>query len=237
MGVESQFSRAASGLTRRGLPMGYRVWLGVGGMLVLLACSIAIAVLLIVALRGHERHLNERAVPYANGVAAAALDAKGVANDERGFLMTGDRRFVNEADSRIDVARASFASAAVAATGRAQQRAVADARAGFERWVSAVRREFESFSRGDRQELITASLGPDRALRKRYEAVLARAQTLGAHAVNSGDASVAAASSRSIVILLTYLLASLIIGAAVAYWLVRSIANPVARLAAIFSAS
>jgi CHASE3 domain sensor protein len=234
VGVEDWISRAAPQRTRRGLPMGFKVWLGVGGLLVLLACSIAVAVFLIVALRGHERHLNERAVPYANGVAAAALDAKGVANDERGFLMSGDRRFVEEADRRIRAARVSFAAAAAAASGRPQQRAVADARAGFERWVTAVRREFGGFTRGHRQGPITASLGPDRALRKRYEAALARAQTLGARAIRSGDASVAAASSRSIAILVAYLLASLVVGVGVAYWLVRSIANPVSRLVAIF---
>jgi methyl-accepting chemotaxis protein len=235
VGVEGQFFRAAPHGTRRGLPMGYKVWLGVGGLLALLACAIAVAVLLIMALRGHEEHLNERAVPYANGIAAAALDAKAVANDERGFLMTGNRRFVEEADRRIHAARASFAAAAAAASGRAQQSAVADARTGFEQWVTTVRQEFGSYSRGDRQGPITASLGPHRALRKRYEAAFARAQTLGIQAIRSGDASVAAASSRSIVILLTYLLASLVIGAGLAYWLVRTIANPVAHLLAVLA--
>lgn len=237
MGVEGQFFRTAPRRTRRGMPMGYKVWLGVGGLLALLACSIAVAVFLITALRGHEQHLNERAVPYANGTAAAALDAKAVANDQRGFLMTGDRRFVEEADRRIRAARVSFAAAAAAASGRAQQRAVADARTGFDRWVTMVRQEFASFSQGDRQGPITAALGPDRALRKRYEAALARAQTLGMQAIRSGDASVASASSRSIIILLTYLLASLVIGAGVAYWLVRTIANPVAHLLAVLGPS
>lgn len=236
MSVDSDVLSAGPRRTRRGVPMGYKVWLGVGGLIVLLVCSVAVALVLIVVLRGHEQRLNDRAVPYTNAVAAAALDAKGVANDERGFLMSGDRRFVDEANGRIRAARASFAAAAAAATGRAQQRAVAAARTGFERWVAAVRREFGGFSRGDRRGPIAASLGPDRALRKRYEAALGRAQTLGAHAIRSGDASVAAASSRSVLILLGYLLISLVIGVAVAYWIVRSIANPVARLVAIFGA-
>jgi methyl-accepting chemotaxis protein len=197
---------------------------------------VVVAVVLILSLRGHERRLNDRAVPFANAVAAAALDAKGVANDERGLLMSGDRRFVEEAARRIRGARASFAVATAAASGSDQRRAISDARAGFERWVSAVEREFRGFSAGDRRAPITASLGPGRALRKRYEAALTRAQTLGARAIRSGDASVAAASSRSIAILITYLLASLVIGLAVAYWLVRSIANPVARLVAILGA-
>ena len=216
--------------------MGYKVWLGVGGLLLLLACSIAVAVSLVVGLQTHERRLNEQAVPYANSVAAAALDAKGVANDQRGFLMSGDRRFVDEAESRIHAARRSFVAAVTAASSPQQQRTVADARAEFELWVVAVRREFIAFSQGERRGPISASLGPDRALRKRYEAALVRAQTLGARAIRSGDASVAEASSRSIIILIAYLLGSLVIGVGVAYWLIRSIATPVARLLAILAA-
>ena len=96
-----------------------------------------------------------------------------------------------------------------------------------------MRDEFGTFGRGDRRAPIAAALGPNRALRKQYEAALAHAQTLAAQAIRSGDARVAAASSRSIVVLLSYLLASLVIGLGVAYWLVRTVANPVARLVAI----
>jgi len=121
--------------------------------------------------------------PCANSVAAAALTAKGIANDERGFLMTGNGRFIEEADRRVQRARASFAVSAAAASGRGQQDAVAEARAGFERWVSAVRREFAAFRSGDRRGPTAASLGPNRALRKRYEAARARAQALGIGAI------------------------------------------------------
>jgi methyl-accepting chemotaxis protein len=237
VGVESQFSRSAPTRPWRRVPMGFQVWLGVGGLLVLLAGSILVAVLLIVGLGGHEKRLNERVVPYSSALAAAALEAKGAANDERGFLLTGNSRFIGEADRRIESARVWFAASAAAAAGGAQRRAVAEARYGFERWVSGVRQEFATFQSGDRRGPITASLGPDRALRKRYEASLARAQLLATRAIRSMEASVAAASSRSIAILLIYLLAALVIGAGVAYWLVRSIANPVARLVAILGPS
>jgi methyl-accepting chemotaxis protein len=219
---------------RHRLPMGFQVWLGVGGLLALVAGLVALAVFLIVGVRDHESHLNERAVPYARAVAAAALSAKGVANDERGFLMTGDRTFSDEADHRVRSARAWFAASAVAASGEAQRGAVAQARIGFERWVTAVRREFAIFRSGNQNGAISASLGQDRALRKRYEAALARAQALGDSAIRSADASVVTASSHSITILLACLLGAFIIGVGIAYWLVRSIAVPVARLLAIF---
>jgi hypothetical protein len=90
---------------------------------------------------------------------------------------------------------------------------------------------------GSRRGSITSSLGPDRALRKRYEATLAGAQALGDGAIRSADGSVEAASSRSNIILLMCLLVVLTIGVGIACWLVRSVAVPVARLVAILSAA
>lgn len=107
------------------------------------------------------------------------------------------------------------------------------ARAAFERWVLAVHGEFVTFRAGDHHGAVTASLGPDRALRKTYEQSLARAQALGANSIQSARSSVAAASSRSVTILVACLLGALTIGSGVAFWLVRSIALPVARLVAI----
>jgi hypothetical protein len=113
---------------------------------------------------------------------------------------------------------------------------VSDAHAGFERWVQAMRGEFATFQAGNHRGAIAASLGPDRALRKTYEQSLARAQTLGASSIQSATSSVAAASSRSVWILVARLLVAPVIGAAVASWLVRSIAMPLARLTAILGA-
>jgi hypothetical protein len=105
---------------------------------------------------------------------------------------------------------------------------VSDVRAGFERWVQAMRGEFATFRAGDHRDAIAASLGPDRALHKTYEQSLANAQALGAHSIQSATGSVAAASSRSVWILVACLLVALVIGVGVASWLVRSIAMPVA---------
>jgi methyl-accepting chemotaxis protein len=220
---------------RRRLPMGFQVLLGAGSLLALLAVSILVAIFLVVGLKADEAHLNDRDV-YASAVAAAALNAKGIANDERGFLMTGDRKFIQEADHRISDARAAFAGAASAAVGAAQRQAVTEARAAFERWVQAVQGEFATFQAGDHQGAVAASLGPDRALRKSYEQSLASAQALGANSIQSASSSFATASSRSVKILVAYLLVALIIGIGVASWLVRSVALPVSRLVAILGA-
>ena len=217
----------------RGLALGFRVWLGVGAMLAMLVASLLVAVLLVLGLTNHEQHLNDRSFPYATAVAGAALAAKGVANDERGFLLSGDHRFIDEADRRIDSVRAWLAASSAADASAGQRRAVIAARAGFERWVAAIRTEFAAYQAGDRTGPVAASLGRHRALRKHYEAALQRAQALGATAIRADDESVKAASSRSIAILLSCLVGALIIGLGVAYWLVRSIAVPVARLLSI----
>jgi len=76
------------------------------------------------------------------------------------------------------------------ADGAAQRQAVSQARAAFERWVQAVHGEFVTFQGGDHHGAVTASLGPDRALRKTYEQSLARAQALGASSIRSARSSV-----------------------------------------------
>jgi methyl-accepting chemotaxis protein len=216
--------------------MGFQVLLGVGGLLALLAASMLVAIFLVVGLKHDETRLDDRDVPYASAAATAALNAKGIANDQRGFLLTGDPKFIDEADRRISDARAAFAAAANEAADPTQLVAVNQAHAGFERWVQAVHGEFAAFQSGDRRGAITASLGPDRALRKTYEQSLARAQALAASSIQSARSSVAAASSRSVTILVACLLVALAIGVGVAFWLVRSIAMPVARLVAILGA-
>jgi methyl-accepting chemotaxis protein len=226
-------SRALLRGTRPRLPVGLQVVLGAGGLVGLLVACMLVALVLVVGLKAGETRLTGRDVSYSSAVAAAALGAKGIANDERGFLLTGDRGFIGEAGHRMRGARAAFAAAVSAADGPAQRQAVTRARTAFERWVQAVHGEFVAFRSGDHRGAVTAALGPDRALRKGYEHSLARAQALGTSSIQSARSSVAAAWSRSVAILVACLLAALTIGIGVALWLVRSIARPVARLVAI----
>jgi hypothetical protein len=75
---------------------------------------------------------------------------------------------------------------------------------------------------------LTPATGEDslRASRKHYEAALSAAEGLGENAIRVGEASVVAASSRSITILVGCLIVALVTGLGVAYRLVRSIAVP-----------
>jgi methyl-accepting chemotaxis protein len=175
------------------------------------------AVALVLAFNVDERQLSDRDVQYANAVAAAALNAKGVANDQRGFLLSGDPMFIHEADRRISDARAAFAAAIGAAAGPTQRQAVNDARSGFERWVQTMQGEVTTFQAGDRHSAIAASLGPDRTLRKTYEQSLANAQALDAHSIGSATSSSAAASSPWTWILVAGIMAALVIGVGIAF--------------------
>lgn len=216
--------------------MRVQVWAGMGALLALLAGMTLVALTLLVSLTRHEEHFSDRSVPYARAVDDAALAAKGVANDERGFLISGDRGFVAEAERRARRAEDGFAAAALAASGAAQYRAVLDARTGFRAWVASVRREFATYTAADRQREIAQSFGPNRDIRKGYEIALARAASLGSGAIRTADQRLAHATSRSIVILVGCLIVALLLGGAIATWIARSIVNPISRLASILAA-
>jgi methyl-accepting chemotaxis protein len=211
---------------RRPVPMGRQMLLGLGVLLALLAVSMLAAIALVVGLRHDENGLNDRDLPYASAIATAALAAKGIANDQRGFLLTGDRTFIEEADRRVGEARTAFDTATKAAADGPRRQAVSDAQAGFEGWIRAVHDEFAMFEAGDHTGAVSASLGPDRELRKTYEQSLGNAETLAASSIKSATNSVTAALSRSVWILVAGLLVALVVGLGVSWWLMRTIATP-----------
>jgi methyl-accepting chemotaxis protein len=215
------------------VPIGFQVMIGAGGLVALLTAAILAALLVVVGLRNDAARADRHDGPYGSAVAAAALDAKGIANDERGFLLTGDTTFLEEADSRIANARAAFDTATAAASTAAEQNSVNAARAGFEQWVQAVQQGFATFQSGQPASAISASVGPNRALRKTYEDALSRAQTLATSSSRSAENSFDSHSRRSVQILLVCLIIGLAVGVRIAFWLVRSIALPVYRLISI----
>lgn len=209
------------------MPLRLKVVLGIGGLLSLVGVCALIAVVLVLNLKNDQQKLNERHIPYANAIAEAALNAKGAANDERGYLITADPTFLTLMESRIRTARAAFATAKSTAQGAEQHRAAETAEAGFERWLVALRTHLETYKAGDRRGSTESALGPGRALRKRYEASLAEAEALADQAIHSGSTSVDDTASRSVTILIASLIAAIAIGIALAVWVVRLILHPV----------
>jgi len=207
---------------RRGLAPGTRVAVAIYALLALLTVSVLVAVFLIIGIRQHSTHLVDQQLRYSIAIEDAALHAKGIANDERGFLISGRREFLTQHERRTAAARAAFAAALTQATGDDERQAVERARAGFERWVAALRVEFSRFQAGDRSGAVSASLGRTRALRKTYEASLARADALATGGIVAARNSVTATSSRSVTILLVYLVGALAVGFSVAMWILAS---------------
>jgi methyl-accepting chemotaxis protein len=208
------------------LPPKLRVLAAVTGLVALLVLSTSTAVLLTLSLREHQSELQRSNVPYARAVATAALWAKAVANDERGYLISGDASFVSQMEERAGKVRGALAAALRSADGPEQHRAADEAWVGFERWLLTVQEQFAEYRAGRRDASISDALGPGRALRKSYEASLSRAQVLADTAIRSNQESAAAASKRTIAILVGCLLVGLLVGVGLAVWLVRAVAAP-----------
>jgi hypothetical protein len=222
-----------SATERRATPLALeaKVLAGVAALVVLLVLAIAIAVALIVTL-GHNANLAERQGRYTAAVNAAALWAKTLANDERGYFISGDLEFVSQMDSELELARAAFAAAAEAASSE-QRATLAEARDGFERWLAAVRAEIAVYQSGDHEAAIATSLGPTRTLRHTYEGWLADASSLGVAAFQDATATVSGTSSISILLLLAYLVVAVVIAVAIALWVVRTVMRPAHALVRI----
>jgi methyl-accepting chemotaxis protein len=207
-------------------PPDLRVLLAIASLLALLAVAVLAAVFLIVELRNDTNRLTGRQVGYVEAIHDAALHAKGMANDERGFLISGRQQFLDQLENRTVEARAEFDVATRTATGPGQHLAVEEARIGFERWLQALRAEIALYKSGERERAIATSLGRTRALRKDYERALALADVLGVGAVQTATTSVSDTSSRSVTILLVYLGCALAIGGAIALWVIRTVLRP-----------
>jgi methyl-accepting chemotaxis protein len=207
--------------------VGVQVLIAIGLLMLMVFVTGGVGLALLFGLRGDERRLNDANVPYANAISSAALDAKGIANDERGYLMSGEPRFITEMEHRLQSARQAFSAATSSAVTSDQQQAVTEAQVGFETWVGAVHVELETYDRGDQRASINAALGPHRDLRKEYERELAHAQGLASGALKSDAAEINDASSRSVRIFLAFGLLACLVGAGVAMWVTRTILRPI----------
>jgi CHASE3 domain sensor protein len=203
-----------------------QVLIGVGSLVALLAVAVGIAVFLIVSLEDDATNVSDRHVQYATAIHEVALSAKGIANDQRGFLLSDNPEYLDEIEMRTVEARSAFALAATYAVSAAQRDAVEEARAGFDRWLRALRADIRAYQRGFEERAIAASLGSTRQLRKIYEQSLADAYVLGVRSIESATDSVSSSASRSVNLLLVYLAVALVVGIAVAVWVVRAILRP-----------
>ena len=119
-------------------------------------------------------YVSKRLAPYAAILGDAALEMKAAANDERGYLMTGDAEFRKEIGERQETVHASLADAREVAPNAGYANAVDTIGEQFDAWTEAIDAEFKLFGT-DREAAIALALGENRDLRKAYEATLAKA--------------------------------------------------------------
>lgn len=218
---KNSFAAAPPSGRATGLPFGFKVLAGIAVVFAMFAAAIAGAIFSIYSLSRDQAQLQERNVPYATAISTAALNAKGMANDERGYLISGNREFLTEIEQRLLNVRTAFSIATISADGEAQIRAADAARAGFERWVRVLEQELAMFKAGNRTAARRSALGPSRTLRKNYEASLAEAQSVAKIAIQQRRNSLA--SPGWAIILLASLVAVLAVGLAVTFWLFRTL--------------
>jgi len=208
--------------TREGrLPVGIQVLAVVGVLFAVLIASIVVVVLSLYSLSRDQAELQDNDVPYAVAVATAALNAKAMANHERGYLISGSQEFLEEFDQNLVNVRSAFAAASIAADGDRQVDAAAEAHAGFEQWVFAVQRMFRTYQAGNERDATRTALGPVRGLRKSYEASLAEAQTVARTAIELRSNPFA--RTEWVTVLLISLLVVLAICVGLTLWLVRTL--------------
>lgn len=201
-----------------------KVVAAVASLVMLLVIAIALAIAFIVILGGNASAA-ERQARYSAAIDAAALHAKGLANDERGFLISGSPEFVSQMEVRTELARAAFASAAEAAD-EGQRATATEAREGFERWLATLEDEVAAYRAGDEEAAVETSLGTSRTQRKSYEGWLADAKSLGVNGFQNATASVSSASSFSVMVLLGYLVLAVAVAIVIALWVVRTVLQP-----------
>ncbi|SEW42947.1 CHASE3 domain-containing protein, partial [Austwickia chelonae] len=156
--------------------------------LVVALMSAVVALTAIIQVRGladvRQRELNV-SVPYVAALQSAALDAKAAATDERGYLISGDKKFREEVDTRWKGIDNSLTEAEK--LGNPTQKAqVQKIRTEMTAWITAVRAELELFTT-DRTKAVELAFGPNRDLRKTYEGNLNKAINAGMTSISAGE--------------------------------------------------
>ena len=201
-----------------------QVVVALGSLVAMLVVAVVIGMLLVSRVGGDALSTAERQLQFAMSVDDAALNGKAIANDQRGFVISGSEEFLAQIEVRARLAREAFAAAAQAADS-AQRRALDEARTGFERWLIALDSDVAAYRSGDRAGPAPSSIGST-GLRSAYESSLAEAQALAEHGVASATSAVSDASTRSVAILLAYLIVAVTIGLHVTIWTLRTILQP-----------
>jgi methyl-accepting chemotaxis protein len=185
------------------------------------------AIVTVENVRTAQQQTSHREVPFLMGLSDAALAAKAAANDERGYLLSGDDKFAQEARGRRTSEQAGLRSARDAASNDAERAAVDRVSGLLERFNEALDSEFVLYQT-DRGAAISQSGGANRDLRKSYEQAFADATALAKTRVSAATVASEHAAAQGRLVLLLLLGALVLIGATIALILSRLITRPLA---------
>ena len=99
---------------RSGTPVRVQLGAGFAALIAVAAIVIGFAVWSVAGLQAEDSQVSRHAVPYLTGLSDVAVAAKAAANDERGFLLTGDKKYADEARGRRAVEKAGLTQASKA---------------------------------------------------------------------------------------------------------------------------
>jgi methyl-accepting chemotaxis protein len=198
--------------------------LAIGGVIALLVVSAIVGSVAILGIGERASAETERQIRHAIAVDDAALHAKGIANDERGYLLSGNEQFLGEITARTELARLAFEEAARTADDE-QRSGVGLAEEGFEAWIDALSTTIALYQTGDVEAAVALSLGESRELRKAYEAALIQANAHAVDTMRTAPDSTASTSSWSVVVLIGYMMFVIAMGLGLAFAVLNHLAG------------
>jgi methyl-accepting chemotaxis protein len=200
----------------------------IASCVVLMGLVVAYTTSSVADLSAAQRRVAVEASGYLTGLSAAALAAKSAANDERGFLLTGEQKYADEARQRRTAERDGLAKAHAAAAGDTERTAVERIEAGLAAFNSGLDKIFAMYS-ADRAGAIALSVGSNRDLRKAYESEFDAANKVADEAVAATSAKANRIAGHIRTVLLVLLVLLVVVGSAAGTAIVRSIGRPLAR--------
>ncbi|MFD2091263.1 methyl-accepting chemotaxis protein [Blastococcus deserti] len=152
------------------LPVAARILTAVGIASVTAVGVGALAVGDLDGLRDARSEELSTALPYMNSLHDIGLTAKATANDERGYLLTGDPEFLAEIEERLGKVDGYLEEARAAST-EDQAAYLHQLEGELDAWSASMSSEFELYAQ-DREAAIALAFGATRELRKSYEGTL-----------------------------------------------------------------
>ncbi|MFN8078613.1 MAG: methyl-accepting chemotaxis protein [Kineosporiaceae bacterium] len=208
-----------------GRGVSYRVKLIGGFVVVLLLTSIGVltATSQISTLQRTRNAEVGQLAAFVSDIGQAALSAKAMANDERGFLLIGDQKFATEALGRLDTIGKSLAAARE--HGGASRAGQVDAiQSAITAWTEVVKGEFAQ-NATDHDKAVATAMGAGRDARKAYEALLTQTQKAAQAELVQGT-EFASTARRAQLLLWSLLALTLIAAGVLATLVIRAATRP-----------